>query len=205
MRTGRGRLRNTILCEQSRFCVLLDCLLTLDGHEKVDYVLLQRRLDNVIFDDCVAWTQCYGYKIGQGAYEDQSNIVFKNSVVYKGAVGIGIDHKFGSAKVSDVTFYNIEIEHISGLAGNKCSWLDLYIQQPGTAGAGPIEGVKINDIKVNSKGTQGAYIQGYNSANTISEVTLQDIYMLGQTTPAKTFAEMDITHMGFSSNVKIIT
>ncbi|RDL32393.1 Glycoside hydrolase family 28 protein [Venustampulla echinocandica] len=162
-------------------------------------------LDNVIFDDCVAWTQCYGYKIGQGVYEDQSNVVFKNSVVYKGAVGIGIDHKFGSAKVSDVTFYNIEIEHISGLAGDKCSWLDLYIQQPGTAGAGPIEGVKINDIKVNSKGTQGAYIQGYNSANTISDVTLQNIYMLRQTTPAKTFAEMDITHMDFSSNVKIVT
>lgn len=54
---------------------------------------------NVLFEDTIAWTLCYGYKIGQGIMQDQSNIVFRNGVVYKAAVGFAIHHKYGTGTV----------------------------------------------------------------------------------------------------------
>jgi hypothetical protein len=51
---------------------------------------------NIVFDDLVSWTYCYGYKIGQGVMQPQSAISFTNCVVYDAAVGIGVHHKWGT-------------------------------------------------------------------------------------------------------------
>lgn len=161
-------------------------------------------LSNVVFDDCLAWTQCYGYKIGQGVWEDQSRVVFKNSVVYKAAVGLGIHHKEGSAAVRDVTFYNIDIEHIGGEAAGKCTWLALFVEQPGTSGVGPIQDVKLNQINVKSQGWGSGYITGYNSSSLISDVTLQDIIMPRKTSPAKTLKEMNILNVKYNGSIKVL-
>lgn len=160
-------------------------------------------LSNVVFSDCLCWTKCYGYKVGQGVWEDQSDIVFKDSVVYKGAVGLGIDHKEGTASVNNVTFYNMDLEHIEGEAAGKCTWLALFIEQPGTSGVGPVSDVKINLINVFSQGTSQAYIEGYSSAAKVSDITLQSIYMPKKTTPAKTLSEMNILATDYSANIII--
>lgn len=160
-------------------------------------------LNDVVFSDCLCWTQCYGYKIGQGVYTDQSGVVFKDSVVYKGAVALGIDHKEGTAGVNNVSFYNIDIEHLSGLAADKCTWLSLFIEQPATAGVGPVSDVRINDINVRSKGSRNAYIEGYNSSVLVSDVTLKNIYMPEATKPATTLAEMNILSVDYSADIVI--
>jgi polygalacturonase len=162
-----------------------------------------RPLENVVFSDCLAWTQCYGYKIGQGVYTDQSGVIFKDSSVYRGAVGLGIDHKFGSAAVRNVTFYNMDLEHISGEAAGKCTWLALFVEEVDSRGVGPVRDLKINQINVRSKGTKSAYIEGYNSSLTISDVTLQNIYMPGKTTPATSLAEMNILSVNNTANIVV--
>lgn len=48
--------------------------------------------ENIVFDDCLAWTYCYGYKIGQGVFTEQKNILFKDSTVFRASIGFGMDH-----------------------------------------------------------------------------------------------------------------
>lgn len=50
-------------------------------------------LDDVKFINNIAWTICYGFKVGQGVWEKQSNVRFEGGTVYGAAVGLGIDHK----------------------------------------------------------------------------------------------------------------
>lgn len=52
------------------------------------------------FDERLSRSKCYGYKIGHGSdtgiLKDQMNATFQNSVVYVAALGVGIDHWFGT-------------------------------------------------------------------------------------------------------------
>lgn len=50
-------------------------------------------LNNVTFINNLAWTHCYGFKVGQGVWEDQTNVRFESGTVYDAAVGLGIHHK----------------------------------------------------------------------------------------------------------------
>lgn len=54
-------------------------------------------LENVTFDNVLSWTRCFGLKVGQGVFTNQSNVTFKNSVVYDAAIGIGINHKVSNS------------------------------------------------------------------------------------------------------------
>lgn len=160
-------------------------------------------LSDVMFDDCLAWTQAFGYKIGQGVYTPQSGVVFKNSVVYKGANGLGIHHREGTALVSDVTFYNMDIEHLSGSAGGRGTWLTLWVENA-NAGVGPIKDIKINQINVRDKGDYNGYVWGYDSKSMVTDVTLQNIYMPGASAPAKTLVEMNILSMNNTARINIV-
>lgn len=156
-------------------------------------------LKDVVFSDCLAWTQAYGYKIGQGAYEEQSNIVFKDSTAYRVAVGLGIDHKFGTALVSNVTFYNIDVEELWSDAAGKATWLALFVEN--SDGNGPVSDVKVNSINAYQVGLQGGFIQGFSDTSKVSNVELWNIHINGSTTAAKTLAEMNIKNTAFSENI----
>ncbi|GAA1595230.1 hypothetical protein GCM10009789_56560 [Kribbella sancticallisti] len=93
-------------------------------------------VDNVLFDDLISWTRCYGFKIGQGTLQPQSNIVFRNGVVYDAAIGLGIHHRYGSAPVSDVRFESIDIERIGVKLVDDRTWLRFIVEDPGL-GSGP--------------------------------------------------------------------
>jgi len=157
-------------------------------------------LSDVVFSDCLAWTECYGYKIGQGTYEQQSNIVFKDSSIYKAAVGIGIDHKFGTSLVNDVTFYNIDIERLWSNAHGKATWIAIFVEK---SGVGPIRDVKVNQINVYDQGAKGGFLMGYDDSSKVSNVELWNIFMSGSTTSAKTLKAMNILYTDFSENINV--
>jgi len=160
-------------------------------------------VSDVVFSDCLAWTECYGYKIGQGTYGQQSNIVFKDSSVYKAAVGFGIHHKFGTGLVNDVTFYNIDVEQLWSNAHGKASWMAFFVEKEGNEGVGPIKDVKVNQINVYDKGAKGGYLMGYDDSSKVSNVELWNIFMPGSTTSAKTLKAMNILNTGFTENIKV--
>ncbi|RYP28447.1 hypothetical protein DL767_007208 [Monosporascus sp. MG133] len=105
---------------------------------------------DVFFDDCLAWTDCYGYKVGQDVWEDQDTVTFQNSVVYSAAGGMGIDHKFGTATASHITFRNMDIEGLHervskdrALGGSRAMtrlrWSSYYVQFKSACGGPPLK------------------------------------------------------------------
>jgi hypothetical protein len=158
---------------------------------------------DVLFEDCVAWTICYGFKIGQGVLQNQENITFRDCVVYDAAVGFGIHHKYGSAEVKHITFENMEIENISYMNDDNSAWMTMFIVNGSKLGIGPITDVKVNNIKVHDKGKGSAKIQGVQGVQ-ITDVTFQNVYMPGEKKAAINLLDMNFLIREFCSGVTIL-
>lgn len=157
---------------------------------------------NVLFEDSIAWTLCYGYKIGQGVMQNQENITFRDAVVYKAAVGFAVHHKYGTGTVSNVTFENIDVEDISGKNEDNSAWMTMFTVNSGNNGVGPITGVTVKNITVRDAGESFAKIKGQQNA-LISNITFENIYMPGSSVPATTLHEMNFMDKQFYSGVLI--
>lgn len=168
----------------------------------VPYPYDPRPLRDVSFDDCLAWTRCYGYKVGQGVFGDQENVVFKNSVVYYGGVGLGIDHKFGTGTARNITFQNMDLEKLAGEPGGTGTWLAVFVESVGN-GTGPVHDVTVKNVKARSLGKYHGKLAGFDEKSYVDGVTLSDIYILKNKTAAKTLKDLDIKWTQFSKNIKI--
>jgi hypothetical protein len=126
-------------------------------------------LDSVLFDNCLAFAVCYGFKIGQGVLQTQQNVVFQNSIVYDAAVGIGISHQYGSAAAINITFQNIDIERLSNINAEHGTWLAWYVWNDyGLYGS--LINITAKNITVRDKGQTFGVIRGLNSNSTIHNV-----------------------------------
>lgn len=168
----------------------------------VPYPYPPRPLSNVFFDDYLGWSDCYGYKIGQGVWQDQDTVTFQNSVVYTAAVGMGVDHKFGSAAAGRITFRNMDIEGLHGNAHGQAAWLTVYVQNTGS-GVGPVTDVRVENVRTRASGYKGGWLQGYNASSMVSGVTLHNIIMGKNTEPARSLKDMNIVQTDFSEGIKI--
>jgi polygalacturonase len=173
----------------------------------VPYPYKPKPQNDILFDNCLAWTTCFGYKIGQGVWEVQDNVTFQNSYVYDGSVGFGIHHEYGTETASNITFENIEIEHlhgpIPGFPGDFGTWLGIYVKDSGR-GVGPVQDVTIKNIRARKLGTRNAVIQGHNESSIVGGVTISDVYMLENTTAATTLAELTVFDHKWSKDIKIV-
>jgi len=168
----------------------------------VPYPYPPRAQRDVSFDNCMAWTRCYGFKVGQGVYGDQDNVIFKNGVVYYAGVGLGIHHKFGTGTARNITFVNIDIEKLGGEPGGTGTWLAVFVENSGK-GVGPIEDVTVKNIRARSLGKFDGKLAGFNEKSYLDGVTLSDIYILANKTAATTLKEMDVKWTQFSKNIII--
>lgn len=149
---------------------------------------------NVSFTDCIAWTHCYGFKIGQGVYQYQEDILFEDGTVYKGAVGIGIDHKYGDGVARNITWRNIVVEGLgyANLPGVS-TWLAILVEDDGRD-VGPIENLLVEDIRIYDFGRTSAPIKGYNSSVLVTNTTLNNIYVNDSTTATTSMPDLKILH-----------
>lgn len=159
-------------------------------------------LRDVSFDNCIAWTRCYGYKVGQGVYTDQENVIFQNSVVYYGGVGLGIDHKFGNATARNISFVNMDLERLAGEPGGTGTWLAVFVENV-KRGYGPIEDVTVKNVHARSLGKYHGKLAGYDEKSYVDGVTISDVFILQNKTAAKTLDELDIKWRQFSKGVQI--
>lgn len=60
----------------------------------VNYSGNPQTLYSITFSNNFAWTHCYGFKVGQGVWEDQQMVRFEYGTVYNAAVGLGIHHTY---------------------------------------------------------------------------------------------------------------
>ncbi|RDB17876.1 hypothetical protein Hypma_000861 [Hypsizygus marmoreus] len=168
----------------------------------------QNGLD-ILFKDCLAWTVNYGFKVGQGAVTDQTNIKFLGSTVYDAAVAMGIHKKWGNGIVSNVTFENMIVKsttyttsHLSGMVG---SWLALFIED-GKAGVGPINDVHIKNVLVMVGGGSEPLISGVAGAN-VTNVTFTNIWVpkdaTTNPTPAASLEDLGLKNLRFTANITL--
>ncbi|QKX62789.1 uncharacterized protein TRUGW13939_09954 [Talaromyces rugulosus] len=172
-------------------------------HTTVPYPYAPRELRDVLFEDCLAWTLCFSYKIGEGVWDVQDNVTFRDSVTYKAGVGIGIHHKFGSEIASNITFENIDIERLSGSPAGKATWMAIYVDDAGQ-GVGPLKDLTIKNIRARQQGKGDAYLAGYNESSIVSDVTISDVYIHDSKVPATTFEEMKLFHVSHSEGIEIV-
>lgn len=159
--------------------------------------------DGVVFEDCISWTYCYGYKIGQGVMQDQRNIVFKDCVVYDAAVGIGIHHKWGTASVKNVLFDGIDIERLSYQNDDHRTWAIFFMQNGDKKGSGPISDILVKNVRVRDEGKSPGKIKGLNSENLVSNLRFENIMMPGMAGPAKTLEQIKMTDTSNTNNIQI--
>ncbi|OXM83064.1 discoidin domain-containing protein [Paenibacillus rigui] len=156
---------------------------------------------NVLFEDLISWTICYGFKIGQGMIQDQKNVTFRDGVVYDASVGIGIDHRHGSAEAKNFTFENIDIEKLSYTNAGNRTWLAFVIQHS-PLGVAPVTNVTVKDVNVRDKGMTFAKLTGLEGAS-FNHVTFDNIVMPGQDKPATNLTEMNILNKQYYDKLKI--
>lgn len=149
-------------------------------------------LENVTFDDVIAWTCCAAFKVGMGVEQAQRNVVFKNSYVYQASRALAIHHRFGKASAENITFENIDIEQVIH-ARNGPFWLHLEIEDSGR-GIGSVTGVLLRNIKVRDQGRLPSMLRGTDPF-LVEDVTFNGIYMTGSLKPAATLEEMNIRNI----------
>ena len=164
--------------------------------------------ENVLFEDCLSWTICYGYKLGQGANYDHTNVTFRDSTVYNCSVGLGINHKYGGGSISGVVFDNIVIEHCTWTNGSWQNWLVIdCVTGSSKEGVDPIHDVTIRNIKILDKGKNHSILTGYSGAQypegTVNGVYFSNILMPGSTAPATSLEEMNITEIYGAKDILI--
>jgi polygalacturonase len=148
-------------------------------------------LNDVVADDIVAWSRYVTFKLGFGVDQPQSNITVKNSTSYRSRYAIALNHKYGTAPVTNVTFNNIDIEGYWPGNGAQSRWLEITNVAPG----GPMNNIRLQNINIRNFGTSASALQGASETSPIDGVIFKNIYVPGQTTPATTLAEMNITNI----------
>ncbi|KAF8061692.1 pectin lyase fold/virulence factor [Lyophyllum atratum] len=157
---------------------------------------------DVRFTNCLAWTHCYGFKVGQGTVQQQHKIRFEGSTVYDAAVGLGVHHKWGYAPAQDIQFVDMAVEHLHGNNDQHQTWMAVFVQEGHPGEIGPISDISLENVAVLTRGTTAALAKGVEGA-LVSNMELSKVWFqdLGRT--AKTLAEMSITETNFSSNVAV--
>ncbi|WP_438480820.1 glycosyl hydrolase family 28-related protein [Oleiharenicola lentus] len=160
-------------------------------------------VDDVLITNCLAWSDFYAYKIGEGTNQPQNNVRFVNNVAFDCAIGIGISAKWGSAPVTNTRFEGIDIERVNGNSWGNSAWWHGWIQNVDGTGGANITGVYIKNIKVRDAGNTAAALEGLNSASRIDTVTFENVVMPGQTTRATTLSQMNVTSVQFATNITV--
>ncbi len=152
---------------------------------------------NIVFDDCLAWTYNFAYRVGPENVVHQRNIKFQNSVAYKAGAGLGVHHKWGQGYTKNITFENIDIERLQYTNEGFSAWLVLLLLRDNQLGQeiGSVDGIVIKNVRARAAGRWGSYLQGVDELNPIRDVRFQDIYMGKNKKPAKTLKEMKVTHV----------
>jgi hypothetical protein len=150
-----------------------------------------------------SWTRCYSFKVGQGVYNYQDGIVFENGVTYTAAVAIGVDHKYGTGVAKRITWKDIDIEALDGVnLPGVATWMAIFVEISGR-GVGPIENVRVENIRIHDLGAKNALIQGYNSSSMVAGADLVNIYLNDNTIPTTNMADLKLTETAYSEGIML--
>lgn len=160
---------------------------------------------NILCEDCIAWTGCWGVKVGEGCRYPQTNITYRNIVVYDAAIAMGIHHRYGRSLLSNIVFENIDVENLTapGAYGSR-TWYAIFSVDVGE-GAGPCANVHASNIKVYDLGKTPARINGWDESALMRRVTFDNIYIVELGRCAKDLREAWITDIRYVEDAPLLT
>ncbi|KOP68183.1 glycoside hydrolase [Bacillus sp. FJAT-18019] len=138
-------------------------------------------LENVVFDDVLAWTRCAAFKIGMGVAQPQIGVTIRNSYVYQSARALLIDHGYQlntlpeEGYAQNITFENIDIERV-GINQFGNYWFGVS-----TSTSGDVSNVTFKNINVRETGSQKSRLSGNaTKGGMVNGVTFTDVYVEGK-------------------------
>ncbi|MNC01488.1 Extracellular exo-alpha-L-arabinofuranosidase precursor [compost metagenome] len=138
-------------------------------------------LENVVFEDCLAWTRCAAFKIGMGICTPQIGVTIRNSYVFQSDRALLVDHGYTSNTLPeegwarDITFENIDIERV-GINQFGNYWLGVS-----TGTSGNVSNVLFRNINVRETGAGQSRLSGnVTKGGVIDGVTFTDVYVGGK-------------------------
>jgi hypothetical protein len=157
---------------------------------------------NVVMDDCVAWTRCFGFKIGAGVWRDQENITIKNTVVYDSAHAIGISHSYGSKDVRNVVFDTMDVER-NTMTNLGRSWARFWIDDRKKNGdeGGSVYDIVVKNIRVRDAGTEPVPVRGLAADKKILGIRFENIVMPNRSSAATSLAQIGGTEKQFADQI----
>ncbi|WP_020617696.1 family 16 glycoside hydrolase [Paenibacillus daejeonensis] len=136
-------------------------------------------LENVVFDDCFAWTRTAAFKLGMGICTPQINVTIRNSYVYQSARALLVDHAFTSNPLPEegyaqnVTFENIDIERVGiNQFGN-------YWFRVSTSTSGDVSNILFKNINVRQTGGTSQIQGNPTRGGMVDGLTFSDVYVKG--------------------------
>jgi len=162
--------------------------------------------DDVLFEHNIAYTRCFGYKVGQGTDQCHYDVVFRNNTVVLADVGIGLHCYSGNGTAYNTVFENCYIEKYTyNKAVRYFGWLTIITEHNGR-GDGSIKGVTVKNIYVykGAEGTEPIEIYGIDADHTVDGVTFTNIYFDGKMaqTLEDIIPSLDINK--FAHNIKMV-
>lgn len=160
---------------------------------------------NIHMENLVAWTGCFGVKVGEGSVYPQTNITYKDVCVVDAAVAMGIHHRYGTALLSNINFESISVENLTApIDYGSRTWYAIFSLDVGEA-AGPISDVRTKDITLYTLGTTPARVDGWNETAQISRVSFDDIFVVELGRYARTLEEAGVTNISYVADDPVIT
>ena len=160
-------------------------------------------VDDVLFENCIAYTYCYGFKVGQGVNQAQTNVRFVNGTVFSASVGIGVNAKYGTADANTIRFESIDIERVPTSVAGRRTWFHSLIENADSLGGSDVSSVYMKNINVLNAGTTAGALHGYSAAWSFDTVTFENIRMPGSTSRATTLGQMNITDVVNATNITV--
>ncbi len=161
-------------------------------------------LANVTFEDCLAYSKCFGYKVGQGSNQNQYDVTFRNCVTVDAARGMGVHLLSGEGTVENITFENCYIEKINSVTGTHCVWFYVYTQ-PNARGNGNAKNIVLKNVYVYKEaiGEKAIELRGHDAASGVDGVTFDHVYFDGKLAEAMRDLRPGINMNEFAKNVKV--
>ncbi|HVT27632.1 MAG TPA: hypothetical protein VHE81_06400 [Lacipirellulaceae bacterium] len=148
-------------------------------------------LENVTFEDCLAWSRCATFKVGFGCFQPQRKIVFRRCCVYRCMRAIAINHYWGNASVENVTFDHIDVEGFQPRQRDrdKCRWLDVN-----TASEGSIRNTILENITVRALGYEASRIEGHDTKGMIDGMRFENVIVSDKLATSLKDLDVDVTN-----------
>lgn len=170
----------------------------------INWAGIPEYLADVTFEDCVAYSKCFGYKVGQGSNQNQYDVTFRNCTVIDAARGMGIHLLSGEGTVSNIVFENCYVEKINAVTGTHCVWFYIYTQ-PNARGNGNAENVILKNVYVYREaiGDKAIEMRGHDAASGVDGVIFSNVYFDGKLAQTLRDLQPGLNQNEFAVNVVV--